>query len=91
MTRQELKQFVTDKLIQFDYQCKVNRKKSLLRYTYRKDEASWFLLIVDYSENSVSLSRHYWPNERIETQFTNIYVHNLNEKDLYGMIKPFIK
>ena len=90
MTRQELKE--TIEKLPFEYVSKIKGDKKHLRYHYDKNQGYWFLLTVNYNDNSCSLSGHgKWPNERIETKFDYLYVYDLSQVQLINFINIFIK
>ena len=89
MNRQELKECVAN--LPFKYICKIKGNKNHLRYHYDKNAGYWFLLTINYNDNSCSLSGHgKWPNERIESKFDYLYVHDLSKNQLIDFINIFI-
>ena len=89
MTRKELKETIA--LLPFEYICKIKGNKDHLRYHYNKNEVYWFLLTVNYKDNSCSLIGFgEWPNERIETKFDNLFVHDLNKEQFMNILNCFI-
>ena len=50
MTRKELKECVSE--LPFEYICKIKGNKNYLRYHYNKYAEYWFLLTVNYNDNS---------------------------------------
>jgi hypothetical protein len=89
MNRKDLKECIQE--LPFEYVCKVKGNKNHLRYHYDKNEGYWFLLIINYTENSCSLFGHgKWPNERIESKFDYLYVHDLSKQQLIDFINIFI-
>jgi len=87
MTRKELKDSINNSV--FEYQCKVKGNKNHLRYLFRPGDYTYFL-IVNYNDNSIKLWSHFdWPNERIESKFDYLYVHELSKEDLVQLFKIF--
>jgi hypothetical protein len=88
MTRKELKEFIESS--GFEYQSKIKGRKSHQRHC-KNHAHGWFSLIVDYNENTISLTYHgRFPNERMEPIFSYFYMHGLTKEQLQYILDIFI-
>lgn len=90
MNRKELKECIEE--LPFNYICKIKGNNNHLRYHYDKNAGYWFLLTVNYSDNSCSLTgMRKWPNETMEDKFDNLYVFDLTKEQFTNFVNIFIQ